>query len=104
MEERRTVLHIVLAGGLLALGVGSIYEAFSLAGVTSMAGAHVLIVFAWVVFSLLIWLEIIPQARKRQKIFSIAMIGLLMVGIDYFMVKNSASNVAASPIPAPSGY
>lgn len=97
----------VVAGGLFALFVGLLIQAFTVFGVIAVNSGHLFMFFAWGVGSLLIVTEILPLRPTRHKLWSVVGLGITLLVIDVacagYAAKRESEKIAEhAPTPSPS--
>jgi hypothetical protein len=84
----------LLAAALLALFVTLIAAFFALAGVISVAAAQVVLIIAFLVGAVFIWVEVFPdERRKRVKIISIVVLAIVLGGLDWWTLKQKRAHL-----------
>ncbi|MDX6443129.1 MAG: hypothetical protein QOH71_203 [Blastocatellia bacterium] len=93
----------VVAGGLFAVFMGSLIQAFTLFGVITMNSGHIFMVIAFVAGILMITTELLPLKPTRHKVAAIVILGVVLGIIDaaaLYFHKGDAPAVVSSPLPA----
>jgi hypothetical protein len=80
----------VVSGGFVALLLALLVSALSLFGIVSVTLGHIYICLAWVVGVLLISTEVMPGRPARHKVWSIAILGVVVLAIDIGILKLKA--------------
>jgi hypothetical protein len=85
-----------LGGPALALASSLVISALQIAGVISMALAHILMLFAWLVAAISIWLIEAQKYTVKFRLGSIAVLSIVVLGFDLWMVKKRTELDAAA--------
>lgn len=87
----------LLAAALLALFVTLIATFFALAGVISVAAAQVVLLFAFLVGVVFIWIEVFPNKRKKHwRSVSIVLLVFALGGLDWWTLKQKRAHLYVS--------
>lgn len=86
----------ILAAALVALFVTLIATFLALAGVISTAGAQVVLIIAYFVGALFIWVDFFPKNATRKKAVTIIVLGMLLGALDWWALKQKRAHLYVS--------
>ncbi len=100
----------VVSGGFVALLSALLVSALSLFGIVNAMLGHICMFFAWIVGVVLISTEVMPGRSARHKVWSIAILGVIVLAVDIGILKlkgmterteHTNSQLAAPNVPLP---
>lgn len=89
-ESNKAGVSRVVGGSLVALLFALLTSALALSGVVSPMLGHICMFLAWVVGALLISTEAIPGRPAQRKVWSVAILGVIVLAVDIGILKLKA--------------